>query len=63
MNNKENKMIVELNQKEANLILMGIEAIMEREPHGSDKISLADHIWNLLFDGGLAAGFGETDGC
>jgi hypothetical protein len=62
MNNKEHKITVELNQEEANLILMGIEAIMEREPHGSDKISLADHLCNLLFDGGLAAGFGETDG-
>ena len=50
MQNK-NKLTVEFTQEEVNLILMGLEEIMSKEPHGSDKISLADHISASLCKG------------
>jgi len=43
-----NKLKLRLTQDQANLILLGLDEIISKEEHGSERIEVADSIRNAL---------------
>ena len=50
-------MTIELTQREANLLLRGLEDLQATQPSESDEAA-AKKLWSKIFDTGLKAGFG-----
>jgi hypothetical protein len=44
-----NKLKLRLTQDQANLILLGLDEIISKEEHGSERIEVADSIRNALY--------------
>tara|TARA_A100001011_G_scaffold138692_1_gene146483 strand:+ start:3962 stop:4138 length:177 start_codon:yes stop_codon:yes gene_type:complete len=42
------KLKVEVTREEANLILLGLQEILSKEEHGSEKIAVVDSIHNAI---------------
>lgn len=42
------KLKVEVTKEEANLILLGLQEILSKEEHGSEKIAVVDSIYNAI---------------
>tara|TARA_B100001175_G_C19341296_1_gene557596 strand:- start:2 stop:178 length:177 start_codon:yes stop_codon:yes gene_type:complete len=42
------KLKVEVTREEASLILLGLQEILSKEEHGSEKIAVADSIHNAI---------------
>ena len=58
----KNKITLELTKEEADIILMGLKEVLSTEEHGSDKIEIVDHIYNLIYDRNVIVP-GDTNGC
>lgn len=56
------KIILELTQEEANVILKGLREVMLTEEHGSERIAVVDHISNLILDSSYTPS-GDSNGC
>jgi len=52
------KITIKLTQKEANLLLRGLEDLEATQPSQSDEVA-AKKLWSKIFDIGLKAGFGK----
>ena len=55
------KMKLEITREEANLIILGLQEFLNKVEHGSDKIALADSIYNAIEDSHVSAWFDSND--
>ena len=47
---RRKKLRLKLTQDQANLILLGLDEIISKEEHGSERIEIADSIRNALYE-------------
>ena len=55
------KMKLEITKEEANLIILGLQEFLNKVEHGSEKIALADSIYNAIEDSHLNLCFNNND--
>ncbi len=55
------KMNLEITKEEANLIILSLHELLNKVEHGSEKIALADSIYNAIADGHANTCFDSND--